>query len=45
MKVITLSQFEKDLDRILDDVIDDREHYHIKTPMVTNITVQGLAWE
>ena len=45
MKVITLSQFEKDLDRILDDVIDDREHYHIKTPMVTNITGQGLAWE
>ena len=45
MKVITLSQFEKDLDRILDDVIDDREHYHIKTPMVTNVNGQGLAWE
>ena len=27
MKVITLGQFERDLDRILDDVTDENEHY------------------
>ena len=30
MKVITLGQFERDLDRILDDVTDEHEHYCVK---------------
>ena len=45
MKVSTLGQFERDFDRILDDVIDDNEHYYIKTPMVTDSKDKGLVWE
>ncbi len=29
MKSVTLQQLERDLDRILDDVIDEREHYEV----------------
>ena len=44
MKVITLGQFERDLDRILDDVTDDREHYCVKTPVINrNITIKTYA--
>ena len=45
MKVITLGQFETYLGSMLDDVIDYSEHYHVKTPLVTNVTGQGFAWE
>jgi len=46
MKVITLGQFEKDLDRILDDITDDREHYCVKTPMISDLKDKGgLVWE
>jgi len=46
MKVITLGQFERDLDRILDDVTDENEHYCVKTPMITDLKDKGgLVWE
>ena len=37
MKVITLGQFERDLDRILDDVTDENEHYCVKTPVINDL--------
>ena len=37
MKVITLGQFERDLDRILDDVTDENEHYCVKTPVISDL--------
>ena len=46
MKVITLSQFERDLDRILDDVTDENEHYCVKTPVISDLKDKGgLVWE
>ena len=46
MKVITLGQFEKDLDRILDDITDEHEHYCVRTPMITDLEDRGgLVWE
>ena len=45
MKVITLGQFERDLDRILDDVTDENEHYCVKTPVITDLKDKGLVWE
>jgi hypothetical protein len=29
MKVVTIQQLERDLDRIIDDVIDQQEHYSV----------------
>ena len=46
MKVITLGQFERDLDRILDDVTDENEHYCVKTPVINDLKDKGgLVWE
>ena len=46
MKVITLGQFERDLDRILDDVTDENEHYCVKTPVIKDLKDKGgLVWE
>ena len=46
MKVITLGQFERDLDRILDDVTDENEHYCVKTPVIKDLKEKGgLVWE
>ncbi|MFQ5639637.1 MAG: hypothetical protein ACE5IR_16760 [bacterium] len=46
MKVITLGQFERDLDRILDDVTDENEHYCVKTPVISDLKEKGgLVWE
>ena len=43
MKVITLGQFERDLDRILDDVTDENEHYCVKTPVISDLK-EKVAW-
>ena len=46
MKVITLGQFERDLDRILDDVTDENEHYCVKTTVISDLKDKGgLVWE
>ena len=46
MKVITLGQFERDLDRILDNVTDENEHYCVKTPVISDLKEKGgLVWE
>ena len=41
MKLVTLGQFERDLDRILDDITDDREHYCVKTPVINDLKDKG----
>ena len=35
MKVVTIQQLERDLDRILDDVLDQQEHYSVSVAFVT----------
>ena len=35
MKVVTIQQLERDLDRILDDVLDQQEHYSVSISFVT----------
>jgi hypothetical protein len=35
MKVVTIQQLERDLDRILDDVLDQQEHYSVSIAFVT----------
>ena len=46
MKLVTLGQFERDLDRILDDITADREHYCVKTPVINDLKDKGgLVWE
>ena len=44
MKVVTLQQMERDLDRILDDVIDQQEHYTVKISWVSNFDSDHV-WE
>jgi len=35
MKVVSIQQLERDLDRILDDVLDQQEHYSVSISFVT----------
>ena len=35
MKVVTIQQLERDLDRIIDDVIDQQEHYSVSISFIT----------
>ena len=35
MKVVTIQQLERDLDRIIDDVVDQQEHYSVSISFIT----------
>ena len=35
MKVVSIQQLERDLDRIIDDVIDQQEHYSVNVSFIT----------